>query len=83
LTDAELERYIDDRIQGRARRLAARYMRVEPICHRENVMGIADVPYSNTWEGLQHVSKEFNSWQRQSDGSYRDSQGDVLTPSRP
>ncbi|HTX58308.1 MAG TPA: hypothetical protein VMH02_01440 [Verrucomicrobiae bacterium] len=58
LTAQQIESYIDPRITGRARTLAYRAMIAEPVCRRQNVEGIDDVPYSNTWEGLQQVRHE-------------------------
>jgi hypothetical protein len=84
LNQADVERYVDPRVVGSARRTALRYMLSEPACHRENVEGIdRTVPYSNTWEGLVEVSKEYNGWHRQPDGTYKDSSGDTITPTNP
>jgi hypothetical protein len=83
LTETDVERYVDPRIVGAVRRIAIRYMLAEPPCARTNVEGIDTVPYSNVWDGLVEVSKEYNAWHRLRDGRYQDSSGDTITPSNP
>jgi hypothetical protein len=84
LTEADVERYVDPRVVGAARRTAIRFMLSQPPCHRENVEGIdRTVPYSNVWEGLVEISKEYNNWHRLPDGRYEDSSGDIITPTNP
>jgi hypothetical protein len=81
LSEADVKRYVDPRIVGAARATAIRYMLAEPACARSNVEGIdRTVPYSNVWEGLVEVSKEYNTWHRLPDGRYQDSSGDIITP---
>src|SRR5215469_15770495 len=85
LTEAQLENYVDPRVEGRARTFALRDMRVQPFCHRENVEGIAydNTPYSNTWEGLQEVTRELTHWKPLGNGQYYDREGERLTPTQP